>query len=127
MRFEALTATEIMLLLIRCFCLHLQGLDPEYGDGMFLRNVGIILQIHKLPKPNTSTPNNKDFLVFNLMLFLIMYLVNYVLLLILGTNVFKNIFQICFITFAVYFVFLHIRVFRLNICRLCIFLNHFVC
>jgi hypothetical protein len=28
---------------------------PEYGDNMFLRNVGIYLQIHTAPKANTST------------------------------------------------------------------------
>jgi hypothetical protein len=43
MRFEALTAM----------------LSPssvaEDGDSMFLRNVGIDLQIHTVPKPKTST------------------------------------------------------------------------
>jgi hypothetical protein len=28
---------------------------PENGDIMFLRNVGIDLQIHTAPKPKTST------------------------------------------------------------------------
>jgi hypothetical protein len=27
-------------------CLHLQGLSSEDGGGMFLRNVGIYLQVH---------------------------------------------------------------------------------
>jgi hypothetical protein len=38
-------------------------LAPENGDSMFLRNVGIDLQIHTAPKPKTSTAKRKQTLI----------------------------------------------------------------